>query len=252
MKRASVIRAYLDQSTISSALTSNYWRVRVLDEVASTQDLLKNELVSSGDCVVAEFQSAGRGRLDRKFESAPNVALLFSVYIEPTRSAKWGWIPLLAGLAVAQTLNEETQTNSFKTKWPNDVISPSGKICGVLCERYGAGIIVGIGVNVSTELAELPVATASSIFIETGLELNRNTLLAAILNHFWEVFMNWDSGADLKSRYRALSETIGLNVSVVLPNGARLDGLAIGVDDEGRLILESGDLISVGDIIHLR
>ena len=64
--------------------------------------------------------------------------------------------------------------------------------------------------------------------------------------------MNWDSGADLKSRYRALSETIGLNVSVVLPNGARLDGLAIGVDDEGRLILESGDLISVGDIIHLR
>ncbi len=223
-----------------------------MDEVASTQDLLKNELVSSGDCVVAEFQSAGRGRLDRKFESAPNVALLFSFYIAPTRSAQWGWIPLIAGIAVAQTLNEETQTTSFKTKWPNDVISPSGKVCGVLCERYGAGIIVGVGVNVSTEPSELPVATASSIFIETGLELDRNTLLVAILNNFAELFMSWDSGADMKSKYRALSETIGLEVSVLFPGGGSIEGLAISVDDEGRLNLESGELISVGDVIHLR
>ena len=99
---------------------------------------------------------------------------------------------------------------------------------------------------------ELPVTTASSIFIETGLELDRNTLLAAILNNFAKLFMQWDSEADLKPRYRALSQTIGLEVSVLLPDGGSIEGLAIGVDDEGRLILESGDLISVGDIIHLR
>ena len=86
-----------------------------MDAVTSTQDLLKYELVSSGDCVVAEFQSAGRGRLERTFESIPNVALLFSFFIKPARSTQWGWIPLVAGISVAQSLNEETGTNSFKT-----------------------------------------------------------------------------------------------------------------------------------------
>jgi len=181
VKRASVIRAYLDDVAISAYLSSNYWRVRVLDEVGSTQDILKTELVSNGDCVVAEFQSAGRGRLDRKFESVPNVALLFSFYIEPDRNSQWGWIPLIAGTAVARTLNEITNTQSFTTKWPNDVLAPSGKICGVLCEKYKDGIIVGIGINVSTTEAELPVETASSIFIESGLEIDRNELLPKVL-----------------------------------------------------------------------
>jgi len=252
VKQASVIRAYLDQSQISAALPSDYWRVRVLSEVVSTQDLLKTELVSNGDCVVAEFQSAGRGRLERKFESVPHVALLFSFYIEPTRKTEWGWIPLLAGIAVASTLNEVTHSNSFKTKWPNDVIAESGKVSGVLCERYGDGIIVGIGINVSTEVDELPVPTASSVFIESGIELDRNDLLPAVLGTFHELFTRWNAFDDLKSRYRALSQTIGMNVSVQLPDGGKIVGRAIGVDNEGQLMLESGDHINVGDVLHLR
>jgi len=247
-----VIRAYLDESIISAALPSNYWRVRVLDEVGSTQDELKNELVSRGECVVAEFQSAGRGRLDRKFESAPNVALLFSFYIEPTRSAQWGWIPLIAGTAIARTLNEATNSQNFKTKWPNDVICETGKVSGVLCERYGNGIIVGMGINVSTELHELPVSSASSIFIDTGLELDRNELLPAVLMNFDELFGRWEAGDDLSPAYRALSQTIGSDVEASLPDSTTISGLAIGVDREGRLELESGDLISVGDVLHLR
>ncbi len=252
MKQASVIRAYLDQSIISAALPSKYWRVRVLSEVSSTQDLLKSELIGNGECVVAEFQSAGRGRLERKFESVPNVALLFSFYIEPTRKLNWGWIPLLAGIAVARALNEETDSNYFKTKWPNDVIADSGKICGVLCERHGNGIIVGIGINVSTIPTELPVPSASSIFIESGIELDRNTLLPAILTSFEELFARWNSGEDLKPSYRALSQTIGMEVSVLLPDGGSINGRAIDVDIEGQLILENGDLISLGDVLHLR
>ena len=252
MKQASVIRAYLDQSIISAGLPSNYWRVRVVPEVGSTQDLLKNELVSTGDCVVAEFQSAGRGRLERKFDAAPGTALLFSFYIEPTKPTQWGWIPLLAGIAVAQTLNEETDSITYKTKWPNDVIADSGKICGILCERYSSGIIVGIGINVSMEPAELPVPTASSIFIESGVELDRNLLLPALLTNFSGIFARWNSGEDLKSKYRALSQTIGSEVSVLLPDGLSINGRAIGVDPEGQLILESGELISVGDVLHLR
>ena len=252
MKRASVIRAYLDDVAISAYLSSNYWRVRVLDEVSSTQDILKTELVSNGDCVVAEFQSAGRGRLDRKFESVPNVALLFSFYIEPDRNSQWGWIPLIAGTAVARTLNEITNTQSFTTKWPNDVLAPSGKICGVLCEKYKDGIIVGIGINVSTTEAELPVETASSIFIESGLEIDRNELLPKVLLEFQKLFSRWNQGDDLRPTYRALSGTIGREVSVVLPHRSPLEGIAIDVDSEGQLKLESGDLVSVGDVVHLR
>ena len=247
-----MIRAYLDESAISAALPSNYWRVRVLEEVESTQDELKNELVSNGDCVVAEFQSAGRGRLDRKFDSIPNVALLFSFYIEPTRSSEWGWIPLIAGVAIARALNEATDSENFQTKWPNDVICESGKVSGVLCERYGKGIIVGIGINVSTELPELPVPTASSIFIASGVELDRNPLMAKVLQGFEELYGRWELGADLVPTYRALSQTIGSDVEVSLPDSRKIRGRAIGVDGEGRLKLESGDLISVGDVLHLR
>lgn len=247
-----MIRTVLDNSAISAALASDYWRVRVLEEVSSTQDELKNELVSSGDCVVAEFQSAGRGRLERKFDSIPNVALLFSFYVQPQRQREWGWIPLIAGLATTRALNDMTASSAYKTKWPNDVICESGKVAGILCERFGAGIIVGIGINVSTTPEELPVDTASSIFIESGLVLDRNALLPALLLSFEELLARWESGADLAPIYRALSQTIGSAVRVLLPNSSAIEGRAIGVDEEGRLQLESGDLIGAGDVLHLR
>lgn len=247
-----MIRTLLNKSAISAGLPTDYWRVRVLEEVGSTQDELKNELVSNGDCVVAEYQSAGRGRLERKFDSIPNVALLFSFYVEPRRRTEWGWIPLIAGLAITRALNEVTASNAYKTKWPNDVICESGKVAGILCERFGAGIIVGIGINVSTTPEELPVDTASSIFIESGLVVDRSALLPALLLSFEELLTRWESGGDLAPTYRALSQTIGSKVRVLLPNSTSIEGQAIGVDEEGRLQLEGGDLISAGDVLHLR
>ena len=252
MKRASVIRAYLDESVISGLLKSNYWRVRVIPEVTSTQDLLKSELTSNGDCIVTEFQSAGRGRLDRKFESIPNVALLFSFFIKPERKEQWGWVPLIAGIAVARTLNKVSGTFNFKSKWPNDVLGESGKVSGALCERYGDGIIVGIGINVSTQVDELPVDTASSIFIETGVELDRNALLPEILAEFQTLFESWETGVDLAPTYRALSLTIGSHIRVIAPDSSTREGNAIGVDAEGCLLLDTGDVVSVGDVVHLR
>ena len=220
--------------------------------MVSTQDELKHELVRAGDCVVAEYQSAGRGRLDRKFDSVPHVALLFSFYVKPVRLTQWGWIPLIAGSAVARTLNEATDSSSFSTKWPNDIVSSSGKIAGILCERFRGGIIVGIGINVSTMVSELPVESASSIFIETGVEIDRNELLPQILRTFEELYEKWELGAELTSTYMALSQTIGSEVKISLPDAKVIQGLAIGVDCEGQLMLESGDRISVGDIAHLR
>lgn len=223
-----------------------------MESVGSTQDELKKLGVQRGECVVTEFQSAGRGRLDRKFESSPNVALLFSFYFEPTRDTEWGWIPLIVGTSVARAINEKVDSINFLTKWPNDIVAESGKVAGILCERYGQGVIVGVGVNVSTTVEELPVDTASSIFIETGIEIDRNDLLPHILLKFQELFEKWESGVDLTPTYRSLSQTIGKEISVTLPNAKVLRGKAIGVDDEGQLMLESGDRVSVGDILHLR
>jgi len=82
--------------------------------------------------------------------------------------------------------------------------------------------------------------------------LNRNDLLAALLQNFQTLFDKWETGEDLTPKYRALSATIGEPVRVLLPNSATIEGVAIGVSAEGELILESGDLINVGDVVHLR
>ena len=111
---------------------------------------------------------------------------------------------------------------------------------------------MGIGVNVSTTPEELPVDTASSIFIESGIELDRNELLPTILLSFRALFARWDDGEDLVATYRALSKTIGSEVRVILPDARAIVGVAIGVDQEGQLRLESGDLIGAGDVVHLR
>lgn len=254
-----MIRAALDESRISALLNGStdefYWRVRVIQETTSTQDEIRqidSALISSGDCVITEYQSAGRGRLDRKFDSPSGVALLFSFFIQPERIDSLGWIPLIAGMSVAQTLREVTESNDYFTKWPNDVLTEYGKVAGILCERFNDGVIVGIGINVSTQSDELPVDTATSIFITSGIEIDRNELLAQLLSNFSQLFLQWDSGADLKARFRALSATIGSQVKAELPSGRAVTGTAIGIGPDGELLLESGEQISVGDITHLR
>ena len=111
-------RAPLDQSRIASAL-SRYWRVSVVDLTASTQDDLVNKVnagdAKSGDVIVANYQSAGRGRLDRTFLAPPSTALLVSLYLHPKRSRDdWGFIPLLAGYSIADTWRKVNAHVSIK------------------------------------------------------------------------------------------------------------------------------------------
>jgi BirA family biotin operon repressor/biotin-[acetyl-CoA-carboxylase] ligase len=246
-------RERLDESKIQSHLSSGYWRVKALDEVASTQDLLKVENVRAGNVIVAEYQSKGRGRLDRSFEVAPSGGLLFSFYIEPKRQiSDWGWIPLLVGMVVAETLNEQTHGSIFTTKWPNDVLGARGKVTGILAETYGSGVIVGVGINVSLTEEELPVPTASSIFLESGIELDRNLLLPSILDALSEVFNDFDAGDSLLQRYLGISSTIDKQVEVSKPNGEVVRATAKGISSSGGLVLDSGETVTVGDVVHLR
>lgn len=224
----------------------------MLDEISSTQSELKNRNPENWDLLVTEFQSAGRGRLDRTFEAPKYSALLFSFYIEPTRAkGEWGFIPLLAGAAVAHTINRLTISNDYSCKWPNDLLSNGKKIAGLLSESFGNGVIVGIGINVSTSENELPTPNASSIFLESKKYLNRNELLIDFCKEFHQAFEKWNSGENLIEYYKTVSSTLNKSIKVIQPIG-EVNGVAVDITSSGALVLEGGAEITVGDLIHLR
>ena len=242
----------LNADAIAGALESSYWRVSVVEEIDSTQNYLRTSNPKSGDLITAEYQSAGRGRLDRKFDAEKSSALLFSFYFEPENEVKnLGYLTLLVGASVTATLNEITNNNNFKCKWPNDVLFNQKKVAGLLAEKTSAGVIVGVGINVSTSKEALPVAHATSIFLATDIQINRNELLAKILMNLQRDLQEWQSGIDLTSKYRSLSATIGSQVRIALPDGSSVEAKAVDIDETGSLHLDNGQLITVGDVIHL-
>lgn len=240
----------LQQTSINDALAQGYWSVKVVESIDSTQSALKSSSPQHGDVIVAEYQSAGRGRLDRTFESAKGSGLLFSAFVQPQRpQSEWGFIPLLVGLSVAEVLGIE-----FFTKWPNDILSDLGKVGGILCEIHGNGIVIGVGLNVSTTQDQLPVPTASSILLTTGESPDRNQLLPAILKEIAFNLAEWETGEsmeDLIDDYLDSSATMGKRVSAQLPDGSTIVGTVTGISANGELLLDSGAIISVGDITHL-
>ena len=242
----------LNADAIAGALESSYWRVSVVEEIDSTQNYLRTSNPKSGDLITAEYQSAGRGRLDRKFDAEKSSALLFSFYFEPENEVKnLGYLTLLVGASVTATLNEITNNNNFKCKWPNDVLFNQKKVAGLLAEKTSSGVIVGVGINVSTSKEALPVAHATSIFLATDIQINRNELLAKILMNLQRDLQEWQSGIDRTSKYRSLSATIGSQVRIALPDGSSVEAKAVDIDETGSLHLDNGQLITVGDVIHL-
>ena len=242
----------LSADAIAGALQSSYWRVSVVDEIDSTQNYLRTSNPKSGDVITAEYQSAGRGRLDRKFDAEKSSALLTSFYFEPeNKIVNLSYLTLLVGASVNATINKMTNSDNFKCKWPNDVLFNGEKVAGLIAEKTNQGVIVGIGINVSTAKAALPVSHATSILLATNLQLDRNTLLAAMLNDLELDLREWQSGKDLTQKYRSLSATIGRQVRVALPDGSSVEAVALDIDETGSLHLDNGQLITVGDVIHL-
>ena len=247
-------RAPLDQSRITSAL-SRYWRVSVVDLTASTQDDLVNKVnegeAKSGDVIVANYQSAGRGRLDRTFLAPPSTALLFSLYLHPQRLRDdWGFIPLLAGYSIADTLRKISADVSIK--WPNDLLIDELKVGGIISTAAGSGVIIGIGINVSSTVTELPVETATSLSLAGVDKLDRSFLLPLLLNAFEKDFTAWDQGESFLEKYSRLSATQGQEITIVGPSESTIRSRAKSFDEQGRLLLEDGQAVTVGDVVHLR
>ncbi|MFM1985352.1 MAG: hypothetical protein RLZZ295_518 [Actinomycetota bacterium] len=248
-----LLRAALDQAEINRLITQ-YWRVSVVELTSTTQGDLVEQVrqgkAQVGDVIVAEFQSAGRGRLDRSFEAAKASALLFSFYIEPKRNRDdWGWIPLIAGYSVAKTLHAFHP----KIKWPNDILINDKKVSGLIAEVAGNGVVVGIGVNVGMEESELPVDTATSLLLEGGVDLTRDQLLCEILEEFEDHFLQWDQGIDeVQPLYAHLSATLGKEVRIEYPGGKTHLAKADSISDTGALVLDDGTHVQSADVIHLR
>lgn len=226
----------------------------MVESTASTQSdlvrLVRSAKAHTGDVIVAEFQSRGRGRLNRSFEAPAGTALLFSFFIIPARTRQdWGWIPLIAGVSVAQVLSHL----HARVKWPNDILINDKKISGIIAEAIDEGIVIGIGINVGMKETELPVPNATSLLIQGAVEMDRNQILIDFLNTFYSNFTNWDRGSDeIFATYRGLSATIGRPVRIEYPDYRLELGTAVAISKAGELVLDTGTHVQAGDIIHLR
>ncbi len=229
----------------------------MVEVTGSTQDDLF-QLASSGTAIpktilASEFQSSGRGRLDRTFEAAPHSALTFSIYIEPkVDKEEWSFLTLLAGLSVHEALHTLDPQTVVGIKWPNDLLIGEKKFVGMIAQATAKGVVLGIGINVGMTSEELPVESATSLAIEDFLELDRNVILASIINHFEINLEMWENDKSFLAEYRAASTTIGSSVEVTLPDGEIIKSKALDISNAGALILESGREVTVGDVVHLR
>ena len=248
-------RAPLNKSIIAGKI-SQYWRVSVVDLTASTQndlaELVNSSVAKSGELIAAEFQSAGRGRLDRTFEAPPASALLFSFYLQPKRErSDWSFISFLAAIVMQEVISEGLVENAT-LKWPNDILIGEKKTAGLIAQQTDHGVIVGIGLNVAMSEVELPVPTATSLALSGSMKLDRNELLAEFLNSFENIFTQWDSGVDFVDKYRQISSTIGQEVRVEVAGRVPIEGKAVAISAQGALILSDGFEVNVGDVVHLR
>lgn len=227
----------------------------VLDSVESTNGVLTHHPGDAeGVCVVADEQTAGRGRLDRSWVSNAGAGLWMSVRVSlvGVPPERWPLLSMVAALAAREALLDACGVR-VGVKWPNDLVVGQRKIGGLLTEVVGSMAIVGIGINVAWTEEALPTAEATSVLVEGG-RTDREELLARVLVNLEELRARWraeDTG--LLDEFRSACLTLGREVIVRLPGGASVSGTASGVDDDGHLIVMDGATpvsVSAGDVIH--
>ncbi len=264
-------RPRLDGAALAAALTrdSRLWRsLEVVEEIGSTNAELIGRArdpedggAPEGTVLVAEHQVTGRGRLDRVWTSPPRAGLTVSFLLRPdVPAARKGWLPLLTGVALAESVAEVSGVLP-SLKWPNDLLAADGrKLAGILAESSGSAVVVGTGLNVSTTADELP-DTGTSLTHITAAPVDRGTLLLAFLRAVERRYRRWVEvlgdpvSSGLAQDYLAWSSTVGTTVSVALPDGSTLEGVAQAVDWDGRLVVATAEgtvELASGDVRHVR
>lgn len=257
----------------------------VVDSTGSTNaDLLRSVTVEPNEwpdlsVLAAEYQTAARGRLDRRWEAPPMSSVSVSVVLRPANAEgrplpthTYSWLSLLGALALRETLRE-TAGIPADLKWPNDVLVRGRKIAGILAQLGPMGdgsvppVILGTGLNVTLSASELPVPTATSVALEEPLTVDRTLLLKSYLAHFtvlYRSFCNADGdataglagGPSLHKRAESVMVTLGKQVRAQLPGDHEIIGHASRLDEYGSLLVVDKDrrehVVTAGDVVHLR
>lgn len=263
-------------------------RFEWLDTAGSTNDVARDAATGAdaaawphGSAIVTDDQTQGRGRLGRTWLAPTGKTLAISVLLRPgdrLPADAYGWIPLLAGVAMTETVrtavaaasvgrggeDDGTGRVEVELKWPNDVLVSGYKICGILSELVGPGtVVVGAGLNLTLDEHDLPTLTSTSLQLVTGRRPDADVVLADYLGRLLDLVDGFlAAGGDAVAsgaaeRMVAVCGTLGQEVRVELPGGDQLVGVAEAVAPDGRLMVrdaENGEVqaVAAGDVTHLR
>lgn len=264
-------RPPLDARALGRAFAHDpLWRdVRVVEATGSTNAdvaALARGGTPEGVVLVAEHQTAGRGRLDRRWVAPPRSGLSLSMLLRPdVEVSRWTLLPLLVGVGVARGAAQVCDV-AATLKWPNDLMIGERKLGGVLAERVEAAdgrqpsaAVVGVGLNITLGEPELPVPTAISLSLAGASVTDRDTILRAVLRGVGVEYARWaDAGGAAEAvlpGYRELCATLGKLVRAQLPSGEVVEGVAVDVRADGALVIDGANgavPVTAGDVVHLR
>jgi BirA family biotin operon repressor/biotin-[acetyl-CoA-carboxylase] ligase len=254
------------------------WRVTQVARTGSTQvdvATMADDGQPAGLVLIAEEQSAGRGRLERSWTTEKGRGIAMSLLLRPHRDVtEWGWLPLVVGAAVVEAIDALGAPASLK--WPNDVLVNDRKVAGILVEQrpereaspggLGDAAIVGIGINllaperVAEPLLVQPIGLLEAIpDAQLGTEADTEPI-ASVLRTIAEWLDAWEAGDDerLRGMVRDRCSTLGRAVRVLLPSEEVLEGTAAGLSDRGELLVNTDGpegptrTVAAGDVVHLR
>ena len=254
-------------------------RFEALDESPSTNTELSARAADGTEpdfsVVVTRNQTAGRGRLGRTWVAPPGQTLAVSVLLrpvlpggEPLELSHFGWLPLIAGLAMATAVKSVIEPARVGLKWPNDVQVDGLKVSGILAELLPASgaVIIGAGLNLSIAEADLPTPTSTSLEL-AGAHLLGDELADAVLAAYLAALRSLSSGfvklgadpegSGIRDLVSESCSTLGQQVRVQLPGGDDLYGTATSIDRAGRLVVRSSadgqeTAVAAGDVTHVR
>jgi BirA family transcriptional regulator, biotin operon repressor / biotin---[acetyl-CoA-carboxylase] ligase len=238
----------------------------VLDQVGSTNDELASRASSGAlppfTTLVTTDQTAGRGRRDRVWSTPPGRGLAISVLLPAVPATRIGWVPLAAGLAMRDSIAALLGDGAASVKWPNDVLIGGRKVSGVLGRVSGSTTVLGAGLNVRLAQDELPIPDATSLVLagaEDHADLDDSVLAAYLTRlrmHVERLVQDDPIDSGLQAAVVAACETLGRRVRIELPNAPDLEGVAVDIAPDARLVVRTdrGVLhpIAAGDVSHLR
>ncbi|SDZ40972.1 biotin--[acetyl-CoA-carboxylase] ligase [Herbiconiux ginsengi] len=265
-------------------------RLEWMSQAGSTNDVLVMAATgpSAADwpdlaVIATDNQVHGRGRLGRVWTAPPGRTLAVSVLLRPRGASgdpvpleRYGMLPLLAGVAMARVVGGLVETARIHSahrlakvgvslKWPNDVLIGERKVCGILGEMLpgGQGLVIGAGVNLTLSAEELPTPTSTSLLVAGVEHPSPDAVLAGYLRDLGTLYERWCAAdgdgvaSGLLDEVARVTGTLGRAVRVELPGGEFRTGVARGVDETGRLIVDDSDggaplVVSAGDVTHLR